>query len=400
MKFLSNVDMDKNQLLQVVIHSAAVAPGSPVDGQIYYNTGTNLYYYYRLTDTTWIPFGGGNVVGGAGLAESVAAGVTTLSVNVDGVGLEINADIVRLKDLGVVTAKLADNAVTTIKVTDKNITFAKIQDIPTMTLIGRVAAGSGVASAISIIDDNTMASALSTNLATAGSIKAYVDSRISAIGSLQGAFNATTSTQFPGGATTFKGYYWYVTVAGTVQGVTMNVGDVLIANKDNPSLTVAADWIFLESNRDQATATVLGVVALATAAEVQTGTDANKVVTPSTLSQRTATETRTGLIEIATQAETNTGTDDTRAVTPLKLKTLLDAQLVASGFATNVGDATALAYTITHNFNTKDVGVELFDGTTGATVYADVTRPTVNTCAIAFAKAPALNAYRVIVKKN
>ncbi|CAG5072880.1 hypothetical protein DYBT9623_04420 [Dyadobacter sp. CECT 9623] len=400
MKFLNNVDLDKNQLLQVVIHSAAVAPGSPVDGQIYYNTATAQYYYYRASDTTWVPFGGGNIIGGDGLAESTVAGITTLSVNVDGVGLEISADIVRLKDLGVTAAKLANNAVTTVKVTDKNITFAKIQDIPTMTVIGRVAAGSGVPSAIAIINDNTMASALATNLATAGSIKAYVDSRITELGSLQGAFNATTATNFPGGAATFKGHYWYVTVAGTVQSVVMNVGDVLIANKDNPSVTLAADWIFLESNRDQATTTILGVVSLATAVEVQTGTDTSKVVTPSTLSQRTATTTRTGLAALATQAEVTAGTDNSKIVTPLTLKTVLDAALVASGFATNVGDASALTYVVTHSFGTKDIVIELFDATTGATVYADVTRPTVNTVGIAFAKAPALNAFRVTVKKN
>lgn len=53
----------------------------------------------------------------------------------------------------------------------------------------------------------------------------------------------------------------------------------------------------------QATTSVLGLVKLATAAEVQAGTDTEKVITPATLETKTATETRQGILEIATDAE-------------------------------------------------------------------------------------------------
>ena len=92
------------------------------------------------------------------------------------------------------------------------------------------------------------------------------------------------------------------------------------------------------------------MVTLATALEVQTGTDPNKAVTPATLSARTATETRTGLIEIATQAETNAGTDDTRAVTPLKMVTYLNAMV--GGYSGTIGNGTATSIAITHGLNT------------------------------------------------
>lgn len=68
-----------------------------------------------------------------------------------------------------------------------------------------------------------------------------------------------------------------------------------------------------------ATTTLRGMVILASAAEVQAGTEATKVVTPSTLNSRTATETRTGLVELATPTEVIAGTDATRAVTPAGL---------------------------------------------------------------------------------
>ena len=361
-KVLVNLDLSKNQVLNIALHNLASAPSSPVQGQIYYNTTDKAVYYWD--GTQWVSVSGDitEVVAGAGLTGGGSSGSVTLDVNVDNSTLEINSDIVRIKDSGVSTAKIADSNVTTVKIADANVTFAKIQNIATMTVIGRVAAGSGVASEISIIDDSTFATASASNLATAGSIKAYVDSRVAAIGNLEGGFAAGSATNFPtGSGGTKKGDYWYVTSAGTVQGVILNIGDVLIASIDNASTTSAADWIFLESNRDQATETVKGVA------------------------------------EIATQAEVNTGTDDERIVTPLKLKTYIDNR--TGGYAANIGNASATSFTVSHSLNATDVVVQLKDNTTLELVIADVVITDANNVTVSFAAAPALNAYRVIIKK-
>ena len=71
--------------------------------------------------------------------------------------------------------------------------------------------------------------------------------------------------------------------------------------------------------------TTKGIVELATNAETQAGTDAERVVTPASLKSLTATESRAGLAEIATQAEVDAGTDDARYISPLKLKSWSDA---------------------------------------------------------------------------
>lgn len=371
-KVLVNLDLSKNQVLNIALHNLASAPSSPVQGQIYYNTTDKVIYYWD--GTQWISASGDitAVTAGSGLTGGGTSGAVTLDVNVDNSTLEVNADIVRIKDLGVTTGKIADSAVTTakiadsnvttIKIADNNVTFAKIQDIATMTVIGRVTAGSGDPEQITLINDNSMATASATNIATAGSIKAYVDSRVSSLGNLEGGFAAGSATNFPSGSGGTKaGDYWYVTSAGTVQGVILNVGDVLIANKDSASTTLAADWIFLESNRDQATETVKGVA------------------------------------EIATQAEVTTGTDDERIVTPLKLKTYLDNRV--GGFAANIGNASATSFAVTHSLGTIDVLVDVKDNATLETVITDITITDANTVTVAFASAPALNAYRVIVKK-
>jgi len=61
---------------------------------------------------------------GNGLSASNAV----LSVGVDDTGIEINSDALRLKDSGVVTAKIADDAVTSAKIADDAITTALIAD--------------------------------------------------------------------------------------------------------------------------------------------------------------------------------------------------------------------------------------------------------------------------------
>lgn len=401
MKLLSNLDLTKNQILNVALQNLGTPPGSPVAGQVYYNTSDQLVYYYDGTAAAWKSMAGDitAVTAGNGLTGGGTTGAISLAVNLDGATLSVSASGVKIATGGVSNNELASNSVTTIKITDKNVTFAKIQDVATMTVIGRVVAGTGVTSAVGVVSD--LANASTTTLATSTAIKSYIDTTVAALGNLEGSFDASGST-FPvvGAAPgTQKGDYWYVTVAGNVGGqMTLNVGDVIIANKDDAGPTTAADWIALESNRQQATTTILGMVYLATNAEAQTGTDTIKAITPASLASVTSTETRAGLIEIATQAEVTTGTDDARAITPLKLTTHL-TNLVGR-YAANIvqGSPLLTSIPITHNLNTLDVIVELREISTGEIVYADYVVTGVNTVTVTFAVAPASNVYRIVIK--
>lgn len=108
-----------------------------------------------------------------------------------------------------------------------------------------------------------------------------------------------------------------------------------------------------------------------------------------------ASETTKGIIELATQHEARTGTDIKRAVTPDGLT----AWAAYREFAGSIGDGSATSYTITHNFGTKDVIVQLYDVSTFDTVYADVKRNTDNTVLIEFNTAPSTNDIRVLITK-
>ena len=108
-----------------------------------------------------------------------------------------------------------------------------------------------------------------------------------------------------------------------------------------------------------------------------------------------ASETTAGVAEIATQAEVDAGTDDQRIVTPAKLANWSGRLKKVSA---NIGDGSALTYTVTHNLNTRDVIVRVFPNSGQFDdVEVDVQRTSVNAVALVFASVISSNAYRVVV---
>ena len=64
-----------------------------------------------------------SAVAGSGLSGGAG---TALAVNVDGSTVEINTDVLRVKDAGITTAKIADANITTAKIADASITVGKL----------------------------------------------------------------------------------------------------------------------------------------------------------------------------------------------------------------------------------------------------------------------------------
>jgi hypothetical protein len=79
----------------------------------------------------------------------------------------------------------------------------------------------------------------------------------------------------------------------------------------------------------------------------------------------------------------------------------LETKLVTDSFtkkaSASVGNASSLSFEVTHNLNTEDVLVQVFDNASHDTVEVDVVRTSVNVVTVSFSTAPANNAYRVVV---
>lgn len=108
-----------------------------------------------------------------------------------------------------------------------------------------------------------------------------------------------------------------------------------------------------------------------------------------------ASETTAGIAEIATQAEVDTGTDDSRFITPLKLATWASRIKKFTGL---IGDGSATSFTLNHNFNTRDVQVSIFYNSGNYDeILVEIQRPTVNSVTIVFSSAPTSNQFKVVV---
>lgn len=116
-------------------------------------------------------------------------------------------------------------------------------------------------------------------------------------------------------------------------------------------------------------------------------TNANNYVLPN------ANTTTVGGVELATTTEASTGTDSSRAVTAAGVQKFYNDRR----YKTSIGDGTNTGYTVTHGLGTLDVVVQLYDVSSGDTVYADVVRSSTTEVEITFGSAPATNDIRVLV---
>ena len=224
--------------------------------------------------------------------------------------------------------------------------------------------------------------------------KAYVDASVAGGLVYQGGYNASTNT--PDLTTSpnsiEKGWTYTVTADGTFFGEQLRVGDVLIAEVNSPSSL--ADWTTVQNNIDLASLTQVGI------GNVNAATGNSLLGIDVSYSSGTAS---VGL-DIDSLTDGSGSVDPGGAslavynqpdTTNYKITINDIAPLIAGSntYATTITDTA----TITHNFNTRDVIIQLYDTVTYETVYADVDRISTTQATITFATTPT-NSIRVLVK--
>jgi len=125
----------------------------------------------------------------------------------------------------------------------------------------------------------------------------------------------------PAGAPVYDNAFFVLLSDGTY---TPPGGVATAVVKDDRVICINSNWEILLCGTRLANASsgTAGLTILATPAEVQARTEANKSVTAGSLSIMVATDTQDGFVELATDLETQAFTDNTRAVTAASLGTL------------------------------------------------------------------------------
>lgn len=343
-RFLVNIDLQKNELQNVAIHNLAVAPATPVDGQIYFNTSDERYYLRQSTGWKDV----------TGRLDDILTNTNALSITDNGDGtLTIDAGNASGAQAGLMsTAHFND------------LTNATSLNTPN-TLVERDASGDFAANDLTtnaVIINETIDGLTPLNHAVH---KGYVDALVASGTRIIGSIDCSLNPDYP---VSVAGDTYYVSVAGRIgggAGPLIDVGDMIISVVDSLGGTDAAvgsDWIIVEHN-------ITG-----------------------------ASETVAGVIEIATQAEVNTGTDDLRAVTPLKLVTYVASQISGGKHGADVGNGAATSIVVNHALGTIDVHVQIKDNSTLELVECDVDITDANNITLTFNVAPAVSAYRVIIE--
>jgi len=510
-KYLSNIDLNKNQLQNAALHPVATTPTTPVEGQVYFDTtvGDKMMYFYD--GTSWVAMGsqgditgvtagtylnGGGTIGNVTVNHDLTSRTDTTSSASPAFGSTFTAvDSVTSNSTGHITAlnlktvtlptpstysfTAAGDTGTPQPITSGNTltiagsvgidTVAGATDTVTVNLDltelntattlntstdyivisdnganGKILPGNitldqwGDAAADVDFGGNKLLDVATGTAGTDGVNLAQVQSLVAGVGVFQGGYNATTNSPALTGASNValtQGDFFVVTTGGTFFTETVEAGDLIFANSNipassSPSLSdytvviadqniagagstdggtqkgvagfyngdfsVTANGFVTISNVNLGTQTTGNYVAtLSEGAGIDitgSGVESAAVTVTLDLNELTATTTPTHLAG-------NDGSGNTRKFTIANIATEISS---ANSFADLIGGSTSIDITAgTHGLGADSSAfmVQLVEVSTGATVYADVTRGASGLVTIDFAVAPGANSIRVLIQK-
>jgi hypothetical protein len=394
-KFLVSIDLNKNELLNARIQNLGSAPSNPVIGQIYYNSGDNVMYYYNglaSPNGPWQSMSGSQEVIQDVIGASVDGGVGLTRTYVD--------------STGITTIDLDNTAVTTGS-------YGSQTKIPTFTVDqqGRLTAAGevDVATELAITGDtgSTSISLLTEGLTVNGG--EGIDVAVT---------NNAITISAEDASTTNKGVASFDAADFNVNAGVVSVKDINLDSQTTgdyvATIVGTANEITVSPNSGHNAAVTVGLPDnVEITGNLQVGGNLNVIGTVNSVNT-----TQINIEDNKVKLNSNfAGTPTTDAGITVERGLETDVEIlwnetsdkwtltndgtnyhaIARKYAETLG-ASATSYTITHNLGTTDVTVQIFEAASPfAQVEADVKRTSSNTVTVDFAIAPSAGEYKVVV---
>jgi hypothetical protein len=482
-KFLTSIDLAKNELQNAVVQNLATDPSSPVLGQVYFNTAANEMRIYNGTIFEAIGLNGVtadaaeiNILDGAtltttelnyvdGVTSSIQAQLDTKSpsanptftgtVTLDtGVNLVFEGATANAFELTLTagdptedrTVTLPDLTTTLVgrdtvdTLTNKTITAPVVSGLylSDLSIVVEGSTTDGFETTLSFVDPtadrtiyvpdaNGTLARVENKLHDFALATASVDLNNQKITNLTDPTNPQDAANKRYVDAAVVGIDWKASVrAATTAAVTLATafenGDTL------DGVTLATGNRILVKNQTDATENGIYVVAASGAPARSSDADTAAEITASfavfveegTVNADSGwTLTNNGTITVGTSelsftqftglGQITAGDGLTKTANTLNVvggdgitvnadSVVIDRTVVVTKYAASIGDGTNTSYTVTHNLNTRDVVVSLYDTASPyAEVMADVEHTTTNTITVLFSVAPTTNKYRVVV---
>ena len=215
-KFLSGIDLNKCELQNAVIQNLATAPGSPGQGQVYFNSTAGDKSIYFYDGTSWVDVGGDirSLVAGNAISVSGTRDIT-VSVLYDNSSIGLNgSNQLIVKAGGVTNAMLVNSSVSVVA-------GAGLANGGSVALGASITLDVGAGTGITVNANDVALDTASTRNTDHASVT------LTAGAGLTGGGDITASRTFNIGAGT---------------GITVNADDIAITGADSLTTNYVTKW--------------------------------------------------------------------------------------------------------------------------------------------------------------
>lgn len=410
-KFLNNVNINGNELLNAVVHNAGTAPSTNAKaGGLYFDTNGGLNKLKYHNGTAWVELSSG----GAGTWQPLDADLTAIAA------LTGTAGFLKTNGSGTWTVDTTTYLTALTGVTTVNGNSGAIINVALTTDPLSQFAATTSAQLAGVLSDET---GFSTGAKAVFSISPAISTSITTASTSFDLVNTTATTvNFAGAATNVNigNASGTVTVAGdlVVNGTTTTISSTTITVDDknlelgsvaSPS-DAGADGggITLKGTTDKTWNWVSSTSSWTSSENIDLAS--GKVIKVAGVQVLSATQ-YTGNASTATTATNVTGGAAGSLVYQTGSATTSTLGLGTTGYALIAGasapvwtkkkhaetlSTSATSYAITHGLATADLVVNVYEVSSGEVVYADIVN-TSSTTTLYFAVAPTANQYRVVI---